>query len=334
VKPLGNLPEAPLDSDLRHAVGGLTSGDGAPSDGDGAPPDGDGAPTGDGSPPADDGSRPTVVSISDIHGYLDEARSALLTLADHPKYDPVVTSGPDGRLHWADNDYVLVFNGDLVDRGPANEGVLELVVRLVAEAPSGRVRVTLGNHEAIALSPDHFGFGNWYSGRVDTAGRLALLDAITAGHVVAAYEGYNVTYVHAGSSDAYSADAVNDQLVAAAADLREAAGTLDDADAQRWVIEEYSRVLGVGDRGLKGPGAGLVWLDFAHLAADAQPQVVGHTRHRQPASKGNVHCQNVIRNNLDSRGGECVFVETPGSLSALVRESDGGVSRTRLAGFG
>lgn len=314
MKPLENLPETPLESELRHAVEGLATDSGS-------------SPTGDGSPP-------TVVSVSDIHGYLDAARSALLTLADHPEFDPVVTSTADGRLHWADNDYVLVFNGDLVDRGPANDEVLALVARLVEEAPPGRVRVTLGNHAAIALSPDHFGFGNWYSGRVDTAGRLVLLDAITAGYVVAAYEGYNLTYAHAGSSDAYSADAVNGDLVAAAADLREAAGTLDDADAQRWVIEEYSRVLGVGDRGLKGPGAGLVWLDFAHLAADAQPQVVGHTRHRRPTSKGEVHCQNVIRNNLDSRGGECVFVETPDSLSALVRESDGGVIGRPLASFG
>jgi hypothetical protein len=306
VKPLGNLPGTPLESKVRHGVAGLASGAESP---------------------------PIVVSISDIHGYLDEARSALLTLDDHPEYQPVVTAGPDGRLHWADNDYVLVFNGDLVDRGPANDEVLALVARLVEEAPPGRVRVTLGNHEAIALSPDHFGFGNWYSGRVDTEGRLALLDAVTDGYVVAAYEGHNLTYAHAGSSESYTADAVNDELVAAAADLREAAGTLDDADAQRWVIEEYSRVLGVGDRGLKGPGAGLVWLDFTHLAADAQPQVVGHTRHRRPTSKGNVHCQNVIRNTLDSPGGECVFVETPDSLSALVREPDGSVGRTRLARF-
>jgi len=314
VKPLENLPETPLESELRHAVEGLA--------------------TDSGSSPTGDGSLPTVVSVSDIHGYLDTARSALLTLADHPEFDPVVTSTADGGLHWADNDYVLVFNGDLVDRGPANDEVLALVARLVEEAPPGRVRVTLGNHEAIALSPDHFGFGNWYSGRVDTAGRLALLDAITAGFVVAAYEGYNLTYAHAGSSDPYSTAAVNDELLAAAADLREFAGTLDDADAQRWVVEEYARVLGVGDRGLKGPGAGLVWLDFAHLAADAQPQVVGHTRHHRPTSKGEVHCQNVIRNNLDSRGGECVFVETPGSLSALVRESDGGVVGRPLASFG
>jgi hypothetical protein len=322
VKPLENLPETSLESDVRHAVEGLASCDASPS-------------AGDGSAPSGGGSQPTVVSISDIHGYLDEARSALLTLADHPEYDPVVTaSDGDGRLHWADNDYVLVFNGDLVDRGPANDEVLELVVRLVDEAPPGRVRVTLGNHEAIALSPDHFGFGNWYSGRVDTEGRLALLDAITAGHVVAAYEGHTLIYAHAGSSEPYSADAVNDELVGAAAELREAAGTLDDTDAQRWVLEEYSRVLGVGDRDLKGPGAGLVWLDFAHLAADAQPQVVGHTRHRRPTSKGAVHCQNVIRNNLGGRGGECVFVETPDSLSALVRESDDGVRRSQLVGLG
>jgi hypothetical protein len=52
----------------------------------------------------------------------------------------------------------LIFNGDLVDRGNKNEAVLRMVSRLAAQAPPGRVRVTLGNHEAIALSADYFWF--------------------------------------------------------------------------------------------------------------------------------------------------------------------------------
>jgi hypothetical protein len=52
----------------------------------------------------------------------------LLTLSDHPDYDPLVHEDETGDLHWAGNNYVLVFNGDLVDRGPHNESVLTLVV--------------------------------------------------------------------------------------------------------------------------------------------------------------------------------------------------------------
>jgi len=63
-------------------------------------------------------------------------------------------------------------NDDLVDRAPANDAVIELVSRLIAEAPPGRVRITLGNHEALILSPGQFGFSAWYSGQVDGIYRL------------------------------------------------------------------------------------------------------------------------------------------------------------------
>ena len=276
---------------------------------------------------------PAIVSVSDVHGYLEQARSALLTPTDHPAFDPVVEADEDGTLRWAGGNDVLVFNGDLVDRGPENDAVLEMVARLASEAPPDRVRVTLGNHEAIALSPDHFGFENWYSGRVDRDDRLALLDRITAGHVVAAYRGHNVTYVHAGSPDPYDVEAVNEELIEAAAELRDAAGTVDDAATQRRVLDDYPRVLGVGEGHPKSRGAGLVWLDFSHLPADAPPQVVGHTRHDEPRRKGNAFCQNVIRNNLDCEGGEAALVETPRALSALSRRADGGVEATELARF-
>jgi hypothetical protein len=66
------------------------------------------------------------------------------------------------------------------------------------------------------------------------------------------------------------------------------------------------------------------------MPADAPPQVVGHTRDGEPQTKGNVHCQNVIRDTIDSPGGECVFVESPSGLRALCRESDGGVATQQL----
>jgi len=322
---LPRLPDSELDDSLRDGVDALADCDATDA---AAEP-------------------PTIVSISDIHGYLDDARSALLTLTDHPEFAPVVVQDDDGRLHWADENYVLLFNGDLVDRGPANEGVLELVARLIAEAPPGRVRLTLGNHEALALSPDQFGFDEWFSGQVDDDARRQLYEAIVDGHVVAAYAGHTVTYAHAGADEPYDVSAANESLVAAAETLQEAISTDEDRAMQGRIIKDYPQVLGVGRNHLKGPEAGLVWLHFDHLSADAPPQVVGHTRHDAPTTNGRVHCQNVLRNNVDSpstssrghpddtvdsRGGEAVFVETPEALSALIRQSDGGVE-TRTAPF-
>lgn len=61
----------------------------------------------------DETTKPTIVNISDIHGYLKRARSALLTLTYHPEYDPVVTTDGDDRLHWADRNYILVYSSSL-----------------------------------------------------------------------------------------------------------------------------------------------------------------------------------------------------------------------------
>jgi|APHM01.1.fsa_nt_gi Calcineurin-like phosphoesterase. len=270
---------------------------------------------------------PAIVSISDIHGHIERARSALTTLNDRPEHDPVVIPGNGEQLQWADENYVLVFNGDLTDRGDDNEAVLRMVSRLAAQAPPGRVRVTLGNHEAIALSADHYPYDNWYAGRADEQDRRALLNAIRSGLVVAAYRGYNYTYAHAGASDAYDVSAMNHELRLAAEELSDALGTNEDVDTQRAVISDYPRVLGVGDgRSPKSEGAGLVWLDMRHLSPDAPPQVIGHTKSETPQQKGEVICQNVILENErnDSPGGETVFVENPDRIVAITRGEEGG----------
>ena len=271
------------------------------------------------------GDSPTIVSISDVHGFLAEARSALLTLADHPDYDPVVIQDANDRLHWADNDYTLVFNGDLIDRGPANLDTLRLVARLRDEAPPGRVRVTLGNHEMAVLLPDIFDWDGWFCNDVSPAGRESLLAAIGDGHVVAAYDGYHATYAHAGYGDTYGPERVNTRLRNAAKELQDAHMTQTDHSVQQAVVETYPVVFGMGEGHLKRPPAGLVWLDFQYLPADAPLQIVGHTRHDSVTQKGTVLCQNVIRNTRDSPGGEAVVVETPDSIVSLQRTADGGV---------
>lgn len=280
-----------------------------------------------------DQSPPDIVSISDIHGYLDAARSALLTLSDHPKYDPIVREDVDGRLCWAGENYILVFNGDLVDRGPHNEEVLELVARLVRQAPSGRVRILLGNHEAVALSPDYFNYSNWYSGQASQSDRRGLVTSILDGVIAAAYRGHNVTYAHAGARDSYDVSNLNNSLQDAADQLSNALGTETDVQTQQRLLEDYPQILGIGNEYVKGEGAGILWLDFAHLPDDAPPQVVGHTRFEEPQQKGNVFCQNILRSNIGASGGEGVFVETTDELRALIQGPNGNVHENVLATF-
>ena len=273
---------------------------------------------------------PAIVSISDIHGYLQKAQQALLTLRDHPDFAPVVTADNDGRLHWANENYVLVFNGDLVDRGEENEAVLAMVSRLIDEAPPGRVRVTLGNHEWMIMLPQRFKLSDWFSTKVSAEERIQYVQRIIDGYVIAAYEGHSVTYAHAGSPTAYDVTEVNESLAEAAAEMKEAVGTMEDSTVQSKLRNNHQKVLGTGDTGIKGRGAGLVWLSFDHLDPDSPAQVVGHTRHAEPQTKGNVYCQDLILDNRGSPGGQGVFVETKSSLTAVLRDSEQNVSTVEL----
>jgi len=273
---------------------------------------------------------PPIVSVSDVHGFLEEGRSALLAVGERSDYDPVVEADADGRLHWAGNDYVLVVNGDLVDRGPNNAGTVAMVRRLRDQAPPGRIRTTMGNHEMALMLPAVIHWPRWYSGQVDASERRRFYDAVLEGHLVAAYEGHDRTYAHAGRPCSYDVPAVNERLVEAARRLTDAMDAGGFEDEQRAVVEEYEDLFGTGGRTGRGPGAGIAWLDFEHVPPDAPPQIVGHTRHRSPTRKGNVVCENVIRENRRSPGGESVLVETPDELVAIRREKDGGVARESL----
>lgn len=267
---------------------------------------------------------PRIVHISDVHGYLDDARSALHAVGETDRFDPVVTADDAGRLHWADNDYVLVVNGDLIDRGPANEACLDMVWRLQREAPSGRVRYHLGNHELAVLLPTFVRWPGAYSTSLDAEDRRGFLERVREGNVSAAFEGYDHTYSHAGRNDSIATAEVNATVRSAAADLLEAGG--DDEAVQRRLEREHDHVFGIGSGGGRGPDAGLCWMDFTHLDASAPPQVVGHTKRAEPVRKGNVVCGNVIRTNHHSPGGEGVLVEGPDGLIAVTRRADGSVS--------
>ncbi|MFD6987748.1 metallophosphoesterase [Streptomyces sp. NPDC059943] len=98
--------------------------------------------------PADaDGLGPLFV-VGDVHGYLDELVAALAEqgLIDH-------------EGNWAAGNTRLWFLGDFTDRGPDGVGVIDLVMRLSAEAAAagGYCKALMGNHELLLLGAKRFG---------------------------------------------------------------------------------------------------------------------------------------------------------------------------------
>lgn len=83
-----------------------------------------------------------IVAVADPHADLRRLTAALHAAG-------VV----DGGGAWAGGDADVVLVGDLVDRGPASQAVLELAMRLEQES-SGRLHALLGNHEALAVMRD------------------------------------------------------------------------------------------------------------------------------------------------------------------------------------
>ncbi len=88
---------------------------------------------------------PRIVAIGDVHGDLNHFTQLLAR-----------TGLVDESATWAGGDDILVQTGDLVDRGPFDRQVLELMMRLEKEADraGGRVVALLGNHEVMNLIGD------------------------------------------------------------------------------------------------------------------------------------------------------------------------------------
>ncbi|MBQ0983305.1 metallophosphoesterase [Streptomyces sp. F63] len=86
--------------------------------------------------------------VGDVHGYLDELRAALLA-----------QGLIDSQDRWAAGNTRLWFLGDFTDRGPDGIGVIDLVMRLSAEAAAagGYCKALMGNHELLLIGAKRFG---------------------------------------------------------------------------------------------------------------------------------------------------------------------------------
>lgn len=102
--------------------------------------------TGANGPPAPDGLGPLYV-VGDVHGYLDQLVAAL-----------TAQGLIDADGNWAAGNTRLWFLGDFTDRGPDGIGVIDLVMRLSAEAAAagGYCKALMGNHELLLLGAKRF----------------------------------------------------------------------------------------------------------------------------------------------------------------------------------
>lgn len=86
--------------------------------------------------------------VGDVHGYLDELITEL-----HAQ------GLIDTERRWSAGNARLWFLGDFTDRGPDGIGVIDLVMRLSAEAAAagGYCKALMGNHELLLIGAKRFG---------------------------------------------------------------------------------------------------------------------------------------------------------------------------------
>ncbi|MDI9884844.1 metallophosphoesterase [Streptomyces sp. HNM0645] len=97
--------------------------------------------------PGAEGPGPLYV-VGDVHGYLDELVAAL-----------TAQGLVDAEGRWSAGNTRLWFLGDFTDRGPDGIGVIDLVMRLSAEAAAagGYCKALMGNHELLLIGAKRFG---------------------------------------------------------------------------------------------------------------------------------------------------------------------------------
>uniref|UniRef100_Q01ZC2 Metallophosphoesterase n=1 Tax=Solibacter usitatus (strain Ellin6076) TaxID=234267 RepID=Q01ZC2_SOLUE len=105
-----------------------------------------------------------VFAIGDVHGDCDRLLK-LLSAAG-------LVEGSPAQVHWAAGRKVLLFTGDMVDKGPKAPEVLALLQHLRTEAAQagGQVVVLTGNHEIDFLRGPLSDKAKEFAGQLEAAG--------------------------------------------------------------------------------------------------------------------------------------------------------------------
>lgn len=158
-----------------------------------------------------------VVAFADVHGAYDDWVALLQEVG-------VV----DEQLNWSGGTAHLVSVGDLIDRGPGSRQVVELLMKLDAQADKagGAVHMTLGNHEVMVMTGD--------LRYVSAAEFAAFADDETAADredLYAQYRRYN-----AGGDEATVRSTFDEQFPPGFAALRKAYSL--DGELGRWLVQQ------------------------------------------------------------------------------------------------
>ncbi|MBU1048658.1 serine/threonine protein phosphatase [Candidatus Bipolaricaulota bacterium] len=181
-----------------------------------------------------------VIYVGDIHG-------------DHTAVDTICTQFPS-------SDCVLVFLGDIVDRGPDSRGALAHIAREKIQSPD-HVHLLMGNHEALSISPFRPA-DFWDSLREDQSGQLSHhLEKLP----LAAWHPTGILATHGGLPDLPILEAIDDVPLGS-----ESWRAITWGD---WVDKD-SQAIPVGKRPSFGP--------TAFEERSSQLDVVVHIRSHQP----------------------------------------------------
>jgi hypothetical protein len=299
----------------------------------------------------------TVIAVSDIHGHAETAGAFLEAVSDYAdeELDGPLLSYDDGWSWEGGTEYTLVFDGDMIDRGPDSDGALEMVFDLQDEAPDGQVRYLMGNHETFALFPDVYedlylhhvydtadeleerSAHDWYDLDEDLRGEM--IERVADGRIEAGYEGPGYDYLHAGADEEQDITELNEALLEAGDVLEDGYDAFTETgnrdlyrEAQEEIMFFDDGDLAVEDRykdifrsdEVRGPDAGVLLMDFEHMTDDAPAQIVGHTTGTALADTDGFDDRN------PQRKGEAVNINTMrdhkagrGPLAASVETDEG-----------
>jgi hypothetical protein len=207
-------------------------------------------------------SNPAVVEVdttNDIYAvgdpHADPARLAGVLLT--AKIIGSIPATPSA-VTWTAGNAVVVFTGDMIDKGPDSLGVIALLraLQTAAAAQGGRVIITMGNHEAEFLADPHgdktdeFGKELKKAGlkRNDVAGCQGDLGVFLCGLPIAARVN-DWFFSHAGNTNGQSIPQLNAAI---------AAGICQDGFTTKQLIGDNSIL--EARLNSKGPG-GLPWFD-------------------------------------------------------------------------